>query len=194
MILILKNAFLSLGGPFSYTFKDFLSLGGSFSCIYVFFRPRPKPQSRGPLCLCAVFCQKHLFFYIFSSGAPCFVSCSFVFALLRPFILSGGPPFLIAFFKDWFLLLYVGAPLFLYICFWGRCFGSVGRLCPKPQFMGLPFLHRCLVIFAFLYSISGPPFSPLFLMCFGSVGRACPKPQFMGPPFLQTCLKILAFP
>ena len=77
--------------------------------------------------------------------------------------------------------------------FWGRCFGSVGRLCPKPQFMGLPFLHRCLVIFAFLYSISGPPFSPLFLMCFGSVGRACPKPQFMGPPFYKHVWRFLPF-
>ena len=37
------------------------------------------------------FLPKTLILYIFSSGAPCFVSCSFVFALLRPFCLSGAP-------------------------------------------------------------------------------------------------------
>ena len=79
--------------------------------------------------------------------------------------------------------------------FWGRCFGSVGRLCPKPQFMGPPFLHTsgnfCLSIFY----ISGLPFSPLSLMCFGSVGRARPKPQFMTPLFTSmfedSCLSIV---
>ena len=49
--------------------------------------------------------------------------------------------------------------------FWGRCFGSVGRLCPKPQFMGPPFLHTCLVIFAFLYSIYRGSLSLLCLWC-----------------------------
>ena len=55
-----------LGGPlfcflfFCFcSFKAFLSLGGPFLIYTFFFRPRPKPQSRGPLCFCAIFCQKH---------------------------------------------------------------------------------------------------------------------------------------
>ena len=110
---------LFLGGPlfcflfFCFcSFKAFLSLGGPFSYISVFFRPRPEPQSRGPSCFCTIFCQNHCFFYIFSSGAPWFVSCSFVFALLNLFCLSGAP-FLIL-LKPFCLS---GAPFLIYTFF-----------------------------------------------------------------------------
>ena len=102
-----------------------------------------------------------------------------------------GPPFSKAFWIIAFCLSMLGHPFGP--LFWRRCFASVGRLCPKPQFMWPPFLHTCLVICAFLYSISGPPFSPLFLMCFGSVGHARPKPQFMGPPFYKHVWRFLPF-
>ena len=111
-----------LGGPlfcflfFCFcSFKAFLSLGGPFSYISDFFRPRPEPQSRGPLMFLHNFLPKTMLFYIFSSGAPCFVSCSFVFALLSLFCLSGAP----------FLILLrpvclSGAPFLVYTFFSGH--------------------------------------------------------------------------
>ena len=72
-------------------FKAFLSLGGPFSYICVFSRPRPKPQSRGPLCFCAVFCQKHLFFYMFFLGGPLFCFLFFCFCSFKSFLSLGGP-------------------------------------------------------------------------------------------------------
>ena len=109
--------------------RPFCLSGAPFLIYAVFFRPHPKPQSRGPACFCTIFCQKHWFVYIFFSGAPCFVSCSFVFALLSLFCLSGAP----------FLILLrpfclSGAPFLIYTFFF--------RPRPKPQSRGPYVLAR----------------------------------------------------
>ena len=87
-----------LGGPlfcflfFGFgPFEAFLSLGGPFLICTFFFRPRPKPKSRGPLCFCEIFFSKRWLFYMFSSGAPCFVSSFFGFGPFKAFLSLGGP-------------------------------------------------------------------------------------------------------
>ena len=105
------KSFCLSGAPFLILLRTFCLSGSPFSYIYVFFRPRPKPQSRGPLCLWRSFLPKTpRFFYIFSSGAPCFVSCSFVFALLRPFCLSGALFLYMLVFSGYALSPKVGGP------------------------------------------------------------------------------------
>ena len=154
--LILLHFFL--GGPlfcflfFCFcSFKAFLSLGGPFSYISDFFRPRPEPQSRGPLMFLHNFLPKTLLFYIFSSGAPCFVSYSFVFALLSLFCLSGAP----------FLILLrpvclSGAPFLVYTFFSGHA------LSPK---VGGPYVFAQFSAkntYSFTFFSSG---APCFVSC-----------------------------
>ena len=82
-----------LGGAFSYTFKAFSSLGGPFSYIYFFFRPRPKPQSRGPLCF-----AKNTDYLHFFLGGPLFCFLFFCFCSFKAFLSLGGTFLIYTFF------------------------------------------------------------------------------------------------
>ena len=131
---------------------------------------------------------KTVFFYIFSSGAPCFVSCSFVFSLLSFFCLSGAP----------FLILLrpfclSGAPFLIYTFFSGHALSpKVGGPYVFAQFSAknidsFTFFHRgplvlFLVLLFLLFSglfVSRGPFS--YICGFFSGHALSPK---VGGPYV----------
>ena len=112
-VFALLSLFCLSGAPFLILLRPFCLSGAPF-LIYTFFSCHAlSPKVGGPYVLAQFSAQSTRFFDIFSSGAPCFVSCSFVFALLRPFCLSGTLFLYIRFFSGHALSPKVGDPYVL---------------------------------------------------------------------------------
>ena len=146
-VFALLSLFCLSGAPFLILLRPFCLSGAPF-LIYTFFSGHAlSPKVGGPYVL-----PKTLFIYIFSSGAPCFVSCSFVFALLKPFCLSGGLFLYIRFFSGHALSPKVGGP-YVFAQFSAKNTDSLHFFLGGPLFC---FLFFCFCSFKAFLSLGGP--------------------------------------
>ena len=151
------------------------------------------------------FLPKTLLFYIFSSGAPCFASCSFVFALLSLFCLFGG-----AFSYTFKAFLSLGGPFsYIYVFFSGHALSpKVGGPYVLAQFsaqstrfltffIGGPlfcFLFFCFCSFKAFLSLGGP-FSYIYVFFSGhALSPKVGAPMFWRNFLLQTLFFFTCFP